>query len=1239
MDPVEEEDPASKQKRCNYYSYADAGFVQDVKRFISGQEFRVEKKYGHKKFIKLLTEWRSWFDYYLSGEPKTAGDLLSRMPPSWSSSEPLPMCFVITEGHAGTGKTFSINTLMQTVADGTVSSYARKGTDAFLEYAVADTIPNGLSHIIENNTMCKMFRIKFSQQRVRARLEDLKKDRELEQSYAEMLGNMHGAKDPICAEHMTRRHFALAALKLWPVVTECNDAMLKDFFYHGSSAFRRTIMDESHPHYTGDQLVPAFLVKHNDILKAAAQGVSSDKMSREDAQHRVQMSEAILHQDTYRLAVAMGQKTRNICPPPPSALFPVLLFEEDGMAPAFYGDLRKLLIMLTMFTYLPPFMFSRIPVIVSSGSTTQSAAIGTTASALQMCATPSHLQDRDNVLAYRAEFFRRDKNSFKGYDMLACRTTCMMLERCLPQSDWTYTSMLAHEEHSNLVDDPNFLPQGTRLYRRHDHVREYTKKMSESGKAEVPLTDILFVADNVVPINRSLKTTEMKTGLSRLSRFQAKNNRLGLWKSKQCLYRAYTAGGENEWATGIDYYTEDKGCKGIEEEMITQAHREAIVTSRQLRHNSQQGKKRALDEEVEESVQSCATGTVLASDETFSESTREDITYDSMVSGISDQRRIVKTKNTPEGLTQVTEEVVTDKQEEKNGLTFIVGRAVDLLSREEHMTKRSYAETIALKLGTGTKLAENYLTGSKVVDQEGVMTYDPMADLVVEYARPNYDSDDFSKSVEQTTNARILYMAFKRQRRMVKNTPVTMEKQDAMVVFRGLESTAMELMQNEIFTNYAPHAFKTMIFGGVIEKYREWQICQAAQESTLMGTIDQVSMERMYKLFYHKISPHAIHLIEEYDRLVDEAEATVKKRSKINVERLMASLSRMVNRICNHPEGQDAKFARSVKLIIYADNVPLYSLLKYQNRAVELIKLRLTSIGDIKLLDTGKHACNAVWRMEREKEYTRNISSPGRYPYSLMQQETYCKTSPNKILMMGLEAFQHELFLESISTLLLVDSIIVTTQPACFAHVRWSTIFTEPKRPPCSPYFKQDLFGLCLRRGMADARNHISSVVNGMFLLNGGELMNLPRPFKERGCPSPSDVIIKTRNVVMQSSNKQNAVSTVPTPATDDEEDLRVKRVESIMMFGCMNPMYGMPASTVAYAQGSTHQGYVLLNFTKIGKGDQLVGMTRTSDTKKLKVADVMVAAREKETAPTCAKREMDRKKISQMSSYYLFRQ
>ena len=95
-----------------------------------------------------------------------------------------------------------------------------------------------------------------------------------------------------------------------------------------------------------------------------------------------------------------------------------------------------------------------------------------------------------------------------------------------------YTSMYIHEEHPSLVDDPAFLSEGTRLYRR---------KTNETGKANLPVTDVVVMADNIVQINPS-KLPVVKDALSQLSEAEARNNRLAIWNSKERVYKRVRSG-------------------------------------------------------------------------------------------------------------------------------------------------------------------------------------------------------------------------------------------------------------------------------------------------------------------------------------------------------------------------------------------------------------------------------------------------------------------------------------------------------------------------------------------------------------------------------------------------------------------------------------------------------------------------------------------------------------------------
>ena len=144
-------------------------------------------------------------------------------------------------------------------------------------------------------------------------------------------------------------------------------------------------------------------------------------------------------QDSYRLAVLLSQKGPSA--PPSCVMFPVQVFEKDGMARSFYSDLRNMLILMISFVYQPPYIVETVPVVMSSGSTVHASSIGSEVFALEHCSGPCFLPDKENVLRYKGEFFRRATNQFEATETAAYRTTCTTLERNMPVDDYTYSSL------------------------------------------------------------------------------------------------------------------------------------------------------------------------------------------------------------------------------------------------------------------------------------------------------------------------------------------------------------------------------------------------------------------------------------------------------------------------------------------------------------------------------------------------------------------------------------------------------------------------------------------------------------------------------------------------------------------------------------------------------------------------------------------------------------------------------
>ena len=233
-----------------------------------------------------------------------------------------------------------------------------------------------------------------------------------------------------------------------------------------------------------------------------------------------------------------------------------------------HHDLRNMLILVISFVYEPPYIVETVPVVMSSGSTVHSSSIGSEVFALEHCSGPCFLPDKENVLRYKGEFFRRATNQFEATETAAYRETCIILERNMPVDDYTYSSLYMHEIHETQLEDPSFVPKGTRFYRRHDDVRKFTQLFTTSNP-EIPVVDVLFVCDLLVPI--SCAYGEHTTGhredetqhLSTNTEAKAYQYRRKLWWTKRFLYKNFRIqefkSPDHNTCRNI-FHQEDAGC-------------------------------------------------------------------------------------------------------------------------------------------------------------------------------------------------------------------------------------------------------------------------------------------------------------------------------------------------------------------------------------------------------------------------------------------------------------------------------------------------------------------------------------------------------------------------------------------------------------------------------------------------------------------------------------------------------
>jgi len=519
-------------KRENYYTLADYGYVHRFKEFMNVQKNKVKTVYPNNEYRNYIYGWEKWFsDYILQ-------DKINEMPANWSNSEILPMSIVINEGDAGTGKTFCNNTLFQNISDGLVCSFSKKGTSAFLDYALLETSLNGLDYVIENNTMCKLFKIKYGKPNVRYLLDKIKNNKELLNSHT-TLSSYDGSEDKIYHEKMMREHFKITCKVLRPLIIECYEEIVKEYMKYGY-IFQNKIIN-----YDNDDDDDDDDDDNNDDNVSLLISLNKTWDINKKKIRECNLFSGIKCQDTYRLAVLLENDTSVRKLPSISSLFSVILFEEDGMAPAFYHDFRKLMLMLINLIYRPPFLYTQPVIIISSGSTSQSSAIGYTISCLELCSSLIYLKDTENTLCYRSEFYRRSKNILKDENSLGCQITCLSLERSMPNSHYTYYCLYGHERHSSLINNPIYIPNGTRLYKKHTDVSNYMNKLENSNdsKPDIEIYDYVYICDMIVEIpnyfsnlNKHYLSAGVKEHCSTLKDYEASCNRTVMWRSKKSLY-------------------------------------------------------------------------------------------------------------------------------------------------------------------------------------------------------------------------------------------------------------------------------------------------------------------------------------------------------------------------------------------------------------------------------------------------------------------------------------------------------------------------------------------------------------------------------------------------------------------------------------------------------------------------------------------------------------------------------
>ncbi len=1244
------------RRRENYLTMVDHWCIDQHKEFIQQVSQRVQKEDLSKKRQRLI-DWNRCLQNFLK-----CGKL-ENMPDSFSSGQVCPNATIITTGGAGTGKSVMGSEEVMRLPPVHVLSSTRLGADALLERLRTSSLSGGHEHWESAKTLYQHYGIRFNKGEVRLHLQHSSSNQRMQTAFSNMLQAESAMGDDRVAEEITRKTFKIAVEANWKVIQSCYDSLVTYFARFGGYRYRLHVTDDpAHPYYQPDEAMPPIvlrlkgeiadlewaesnkkkgcklMVMHGDEMRSVTGRNSQFKDLRQaNAAELVANSRFILSQETYVRHVNTLIQTSRDPGPPAKVLHPITLYEEDGRTPGELAYVRMVLNMLLVGLYNPPYAHDMCPMDILSGSTTQSKAIGTTASALDLAMSPAYLQDRECVMAWRSEFFRRAQNSYTSKDLAVCNATFLSMENHIDKGDYTYSSMLFREELPQLIHDAGHKTSATRFYGRHKDVQVFNADVRMHGRQDIPVIDSVFVACNVVlldhtELRRDVTTGEIKIvqeGLSVLSEAQAARNRLRLWRNASKVY----AGDEKTQpilATTMDSCV--TGSQDLSEHELTQLHRRAADAIGQKSKFNSNGKRVMGDEDtMEETVLVDEDmGTFLPTLDSFDHEVRDQVEFETVVNETNQRRRLKRRKKPSQDEMDKGGTDVQGQGEESDrptvGYRFICYRAVDGLSREEHANLRMYCDAQAEQLGEGAKFSEYYYRNRRTIDQISPMKVKYDSDIVIEWGNPDYSLDqhsaEFEQSVMDTTNARILYSNVQRTRYIPMRAVINNDAVGTAVSFRGIECTPDRLLLSPLYNDHAPLPFKVMVLAGILRTYMLWKI-GAENEAG----IEEMPHEDLVAMYQARRSSDS-EIVDEYCALISKHQLLFKEEKasdstgqyESSMDELFGVLLMLLNRIINECPNDSATFIKQHVVRFNICHSPFYQYLRWRIPVKHLDTLQLSTTGDMRLLGDGRSRYTGDERSRRltqQREYVYSMDPKSLYREQKFLCDSQCKmkVNPSTLLGLGLQTWLPNRYDDLVQTVLLNDCVVAVTKPK-FMCMNWSKLFLSDN--------KANRFGMMMRRQMTPLGMKASTCINQMFTLNGGELMKLPWPFVQHGGDPrvDSSIIAKTPSLVRTYTPRPDyyhadPITGEPSRVMGHEElhrrdmyDMSVKAIEAIGVITSASPFSHSTAQTCSSSQGATFANRTCTDWAKtLGKGDLIVTSTRVNDIDLLITGSVYEAA------------------------------
>lgn len=1154
----------------NFFRFSDEYFCHHVYEKLKLIDDQIKKDIiTHKK---LLENWAHFFSLYINSKHDiTENDL----PPNFSASQVLPFLVIVTDGDAGSGKTFAANCLMQKSNIFSTSSFSRKATQASVNYSEDEYLSGGQ---VQEDTLFQMFRIHFSRAKMRILIKSLNKDEELKAVYHKMATSNLLEHE---LENFSRRMFVKILRKLRHLIWEIFNDLIYEFTRRSDR--RRTIVNPNHPHYCKDIAIHVgeynILQNYDETLRKTQKNTQFKSrfpgLTDKQIKMRIQNNESTLTQEAYVNFINMTTYSNTIAT---CVLYRGIIYEEDGELPAFYDDLRKIITWLCLLIYLPPFIYESVPILISSGSLRQSKAIGFEYSALDINISPYRIKD---VIFFKSEMYRRDPTmSIHHY---AQRLTRLTLERCLPINNLTMASMYNNEISGKNAENPQFLPNALRIYQKHKDVSAFYKRVQKDGCATVPVIDMVYVSDLLRELgDHQTLGDQWMTDLSTLTEREAQKQRQCMWKQKSNLY------------VDQDKYS-DLDCNkfffeaGTHDFKDFQEGVETIIVEHIKRCQSKLLKRKYEDEETYIDVN---TGLHLIDETNLDEEAFDTIKYDEFINDVHKKTKQIEDENS------------------KQYQCHITGPATEGLSKREHMKKRQFIPTYLEILGDGRRIADSCLQGSKVVDEYARFTYVPKADLFVEYGT-------FNRTGQINVNARLLYMGFIRQRFLKEGSPVTVEHRDTLFQLVGMSGTVRKLLTSAVFQTFSTGSFKIMIYDMILDEL-----------FTILINDDSISDEAIFVMLQNMMEEKEVGRQKMKDKFREKYQDSTNTVTTTDATmQYECVLDRIITRLCQLKTDKIVKLIEDCHLDIYIEHSVLWGYFKYH--------IKRQTIPNLETYCT-KVPLTVFNAAKRFQLYSTSHKSMSWNEYC--NKEKWNKyNSTSRFITNGIKYHFPNMF-SKLDSFVLMDNVLVwKTCPQFTAPVRWTDIFLPSSDGYKSKYGEQSKKKLYfIHRKINKPQLRKESNTYNLFQLNFGDLVNLPEKFYSNYINTPSNIVATGKQEEFYYS-RQNTINP-GLCHKKKKQNSHFDSIESVLFYTCFQSIFSTSAATIHSIQGSTCKGQLIIDLVKQKLNTVLVSISRCTDLSKLYVANANQSQYFTENFESAEKRKINHQRQKELTAYTFFR-